>query len=91
MAPLSDLAVSIFLNGNTGAATSHNVRGVSYLAAGDATASDATPYTAMLSSWFFLTGVEVMTGRGAGAIVTLGDSITDGDRSDTGQQQPLAG
>ncbi len=78
---LSDVAVSIFLNRNAGVATSHNVRGVTYLAAGDATDSDAVPYTAVLPAWLFLTGIEVTTARGAHAIVAFGDSITDGDGS----------
>jgi lysophospholipase L1-like esterase len=88
---LSDIAVSIFLSTNGGPATSHNVRGLSYLAAGDATASvDAAPYTSRRPSWFFLTGVEVMAAKQADAIVTLGDSITDGDRStpDTNSRWP---
>jgi lysophospholipase L1-like esterase len=33
------------------------------------------------STWFFLTRIEVMAPRQAGAIVTIGDSITDGTAS----------
>jgi lysophospholipase L1-like esterase len=88
---LSDIAVSIFLSTNGGPATSHNVRGLSYRAAGDATASvDGAPYTSRQLSWFFLTGVEVMAAGQAEAIVAFGDSITDGDRStpDTNSRWP---
>jgi lysophospholipase L1-like esterase len=88
---LADVAVSIFLQGNAGPATSHNVAGVSYLAAGDMTASEeAAPFTAMLPWWFFLTGIEVSAGNEAEAIVTFGDSITDGAGStpDTNRRWP---
>ena len=42
------------------------------------------------STWFFLTRVEVMAAPQAGAIVTLGDSITDGTAStiDTNNRWP---
>jgi lysophospholipase L1-like esterase len=76
---LSDIAVSIFLNGNQGPATSHNIRGFSYLADGDATGNvDGAPYTGIFLSWFFLADVEVLGAAHRSAIVTLGDSITDG-------------
>jgi lysophospholipase L1-like esterase len=80
---LSDLAVSIFLSANAGPATTHNLRGISYVAAGDATASESPgPYTEVLPVWFFLTGVEVSASKQIDeAIVALGDSITDGDGS----------
>src|SRR5262249_17415480 len=32
-------------------------------------------------SWFFLTGVEVVASKQTGAVVTLGDSITEGTNS----------
>jgi lysophospholipase L1-like esterase len=42
------------------------------------------------SSWFFLTRIEVMAPRQTGAIVTIGDSITDGTAStiDTNNRWP---
>jgi lysophospholipase L1-like esterase len=83
---LSDLTVSIFLSANAGPATTHNFGGISYLAAGDATASEsAGPYTAILPVWFFLTAVEVSASKQIDdAIVAFGDSITDGDGSTPG-------
>ena len=83
---LSDLAVSIFLSANAGPATTHNFGGISYLASGDATASEsAGPYAAFLPVWFFLTEVEVSASKQMDdAIVALGDSITDGDGSTPG-------
>jgi lysophospholipase L1-like esterase len=41
----------------------------------------ATPIT---QSWFWLAGVDVMAREQSGAIVVLGDSTTDGDRSTVG-------
>jgi lysophospholipase L1-like esterase len=81
---LSDLAVSIFLSANAGPATTHNLRGISYVAAGDATASESPgPYAEVLPVWFFLTGVEVSASKQIvdQAVVAFGDSITDGDGS----------
>jgi lysophospholipase L1-like esterase len=83
---LSDLAVSIFLSAASGPATTHNLRGISYVAGGDATASERPgPYAAGPPVWFFLTGVEVSVLKQMdNAIVALGDSITDGDGSTPG-------
>ena len=83
---LSDLAVSIFLSANTGPATTHNLRGISYVAAGDATGSEGPgPYATGPPVWFFLTEVEVSASKQMdNAIVALGDSITDGDGSTPG-------
>jgi len=77
---LSDLAVSIFLSVNPGTATTHNLLGRSYVAPGDATASESPgPFTEVLPVWFFLTGVEVSASKHIDeAIVAFGDSITDG-------------
>jgi len=40
------------------------------------------------ATWFFLTRVEVMAPRQTGAIVTIGDSITDGTASTTNNRWP---
>ena len=82
---LSDIAVSIFLNENQGPATSHNIRGFSYVAEGDATGNeDGAPFTGTFQSWLFLAGVEVLGATHRNAIVALGDSITDGAGSTPG-------
>ena len=41
-------------------------------------------------AWFWLAGVEVMASKRTGAIVTFGDSVTDGTRStpDTNNRWP---
>ncbi|MEV0975424.1 SGNH/GDSL hydrolase family protein [Streptomyces sp. NPDC049915] len=87
----ADLLVSFHLPGPVTAAPVHRLgQQRSYLSEpGDHTA-DVSPaaYTATLTSRPLLTGVDV--GGGPGAVVTLGDSITDGDRStpDTNRRWP---
>ncbi|TSB32612.1 SGNH/GDSL hydrolase family protein [Streptomyces benahoarensis] len=82
-----DLLVSVHLPGTVTAAPVHQEAAqTSYLSAagaGDRTADaggGAFPET--LTTWPFLTGVDVA--GGPGSVVTLGDSITDGVRSTSG-------
>jgi len=77
---LSDLAVSIFVPGNTGPATWHfSALETSYVSPpGDFTSNVAMPVDSTRQAWFWLAGVEVMTSKQTGAVVAFGDSITDG-------------
>ncbi|MEU8826700.1 GDSL-type esterase/lipase family protein [Streptomyces sp. NPDC048636] len=82
----TNLLVSLHLPGPVGAAPVHTqATQHSYLSApgsGDRTGdSGADAYTSTLTSWPFLTGVDV--GGGPGTVVALGDSITDGTNSTT--------
>jgi lysophospholipase L1-like esterase len=81
--PLADLAVSIFVPQATGPATWHFLAlQTSYVSpAGDFTASDVMPIASTTQAWFWLAGVEVMASKQTGAIVTFGDSVTDGNQS----------
>ncbi len=84
--PLSTLAVSIFLPDSTGLATQHFLAVQdNFIASGDMTAvSDPSGFGQKISCWMFLSGVDVQTSpRVRGALVTLGDSITDGYLSTT--------
>ena len=81
---LADLAVSIYVPQDTGPATQHSL-GVrtSYVATGDATGAAGFPMgsaTTILTRPF-LSNVEVFGINQAVAVVTLGDSITDGYNS----------
>jgi lysophospholipase L1-like esterase len=83
---LADLAVSIFVPGNTGPAAWHfEARQTLYLSPpGDFTANAVMPVDSTAPAtlaWFWLAGVEVMAPKQTGAIVTFGDSITDGTQS----------
>ncbi|MFZ0339362.1 MAG: SGNH/GDSL hydrolase family protein [Terracidiphilus sp.] len=79
---LANLAVSLYFPDPTLATTVHSgAQQSSYLTAGDATgATDLTGKSWTRNSWYFLTGVDVYA-PGASAVVTLGDSITDGNHS----------
>ncbi|WP_436849913.1 SGNH/GDSL hydrolase family protein [Streptomyces griseoviridis] len=80
----TNLLVSFHLPGTVPAAPVHRLAVQrSYLSEpGDHTADgSATAYTTVLTSWPLLTGVDV--GGGPGAVVALGDSITDGTMSTT--------
>jgi lysophospholipase L1-like esterase len=78
-----DLAVSVYLPTATGPATWHrSALQTSYVStAGDHTRDTAAgAYSTTASHWFFLDAVSVST-TAPGAIVALGDSITDGSGS----------
>jgi len=81
---LADLAVSIYVPQDTGPATQHSL-GVqtSYVTAGDATgaAGFAQGSATTILTRPFLSNVEVLGSSQAVAVVTLGDSITDGYNS----------
>jgi len=81
--PLQELAVSIYLPEATGPATYHfDAQQTGYIASGDH-AGDAgvTAYSTTDSSWFFLSGLDVLDPSAPGTIVAFGDSITDGHMS----------
>jgi len=89
---LGDLAISVYLLGNTGPATFHaEGKQTSYISpTGDFTGTIAFPIGSTTLSSFFLANVEVKESKEARAIVTLGDSITDGTNStpDTNHRWP---
>lgn len=80
---LSDLAISIFVPGNTGPATWHfEGRQTSFISpSGDFTASPVMPFSSTTLARFWLAGVDLVTSKQTGAIVALGDSIVDGTQS----------
>ena len=93
--PLSDLAVTMYLRTPPQRQTSHpGSRETSFLVHGDHVADAQLAGASTVAHWFLLSGVDVRErGRGV-AIVTLGDSITDGhataDNSDTRWPDDLA-
>ncbi len=77
---VADLAVSVYFPGTTGPITWHQL-GVqtTYISTpGDFAAAAAMPVAATATSRFVLADVEVPAAKKIGAVVTLGDSITDG-------------
>ncbi len=95
-APMSDLAVDVFVPTDTATwsspLTTHAVAAqTSYVSsAGNFTGADTFPVAATTTSWFFLSGVEVEAASNVSAVVAIGDSITDGTRStpDTNNRFP---
>ena len=84
--PLSDLAVTIRLKGVPDGLTTHSgSRATSYLAKGDAVAATDLSSVETIDHWYFLNGVDVLSGDSAAAVVVLGDSITDGRGSTTNE------
>jgi lysophospholipase L1-like esterase len=80
VAPLADLAVSLYLPGPTGPPSSHTIgTRTSYIArgsvAGQATLPDGTLKT---TAYAWLSSVDVVAPAHAMSVVTFGDSITDG-------------
>lgn len=80
--PLSDIAVSLYFPDYTLGSTIHGgANQTAYATPGNvvsAAAMDAKSWTR--NSWYFLTGVDVYA-PGGSAVVTFGDSITDGNHS----------
>ncbi len=77
---LAALAISLYLPDSTPATTFHSLAvATSYVSApGDHTGDAAMPVDTTARNWFFLSGVSVRAPGSAVAIVTLGNSITDG-------------
>ncbi len=78
--PLADVAISLYLPDSTPASTYHELSlATSYVSPpGNHTGDAAMPADTTSQSWYFVSGVSVRAPRIATAIVTLGNSITDG-------------
>ena len=93
--PLSDVAVDLYLPGDTlVSGSSHTFhsggRQTNYFATGNLAGAPDLPAAATRTAWYFLKGVEVLASTQTAAVVTLGDSITDGTAStnDTNNRWP---
>jgi lysophospholipase L1-like esterase len=82
VAPLTKLSVSLFVPKNSPTSSMHwDGHDTAYIVSGDQTgAADFKPESSIVSR-VFLSGVMVDAAADARAIVTFGDSITDGDGS----------
>jgi lysophospholipase L1-like esterase len=81
---LSDLAISIYLEEPPlGEAGHPGSRATSYVVHGDAVSAVNLPGAKTVEHWYLISGVDVVGTAQAGAIVTLGDSITDGHGATT--------
>jgi lysophospholipase L1-like esterase len=80
VAPLASVAVSVFLSGETQATTFHwDGRQTAYLVKGNQVAAKRIDTDTTTSARIFLSGIQVEAAAPAGAVVVIGDSITDGN------------
>jgi lysophospholipase L1-like esterase len=85
VAPLADLAVSVYLPGEipTGfQITGRYARQTNYISPpGDFSADITMPVGKITDEWFFVSGIDVLSSRETGGVVALGDSLTDANIS----------
>jgi lysophospholipase L1-like esterase len=82
--PLSNLAVTFHLDTPLAQETGHpGSRATSYYVHGDSVAAANLTDPKHVDHWCQLSGVDVLAAPGAGSVVALGDSITDGHGATT--------
>ncbi len=82
--PQAALAVTLHFGATSAAVTGHpGSRTTSYLAAGDAVAASRLAGSVTTQHWYILTGLDTLADPPGGALIALGDSITDGRGSTT--------
>jgi lysophospholipase L1-like esterase len=91
LAPLSDLTVSFYLPNPSGPITEHQLgNATSFHAPGNVVSGPTLEAPTTLTSWEYLNGVDTLAPANAAAVITIGDSITDGAKStlDTNHRWP---
>jgi len=84
VAPLSDVAVTFYLDAPPAQETGHpGSRSTSYYAHGDQVSAADLPDAKKVDHWYDITEIDVRTVAKAAVVVTLGDSITDGHAATT--------
>jgi lysophospholipase L1-like esterase len=84
VAPLSDVVVTFHLDVPPVQETGHpGSRSTSYYVHGDQVSAADLPDAKHVDHWYDLTEIDVRTASGAGVVVALGDSITDGHAATT--------
>ncbi|HET6147299.1 MAG TPA: SGNH/GDSL hydrolase family protein [Polyangia bacterium] len=79
LAALTRMALTIHFTAAPTNITGHpGSRTTSYLASGDVVAAATLPAPVSAEHWYYITGIDVMADAATSAVVTLGDSITDG-------------
>ena len=85
VAPLSDLAVSVHLPDDVPPSfgiTGRYARQTNYISPpGDFSAEEVMPVGKLTDDWFFVCGVDVVAPPETGAVVAVGDSLTDANIS----------
>ncbi len=84
-APLSDLAVSVHLPGDLPTSfgiTGRYARQINYISPpGDFASEEVMPVGRLTDDWYFVCGIDVVAPPETGAVVALGDSLTDANIS----------
>lgn len=84
VAPLSNVAVTFYLDAAPAGETGHpGSRETTYVVHGDHVADRVMPDAKKVDHWYEVSGVDVLAPKGAADVVVLGDSITDGHASTT--------
>lgn len=84
MAPLSDLAITFYEEKPPAQETSHpGSRATTYYAHGDLVSAGELSGAKKIEHWYTISGLDVAAASDAFAVVTLGDSITDGRAATT--------
>jgi len=79
---LSDVAISLFLPKAAASAGIHySAQQTSYIGGGDLTAAESISNPVKITSWVFVTGLDVSAPASGATVVAFGDSITDGAKS----------
>jgi lysophospholipase L1-like esterase len=82
--PLTDVAITLYVKGAPVEVTGHpGSRTTSYLQSGEAVSAAELATAGRVDHWYFVNGLDVQAATSASAVVTLGDSITDGRGSTT--------
>ncbi|MGA7261810.1 MAG: SGNH/GDSL hydrolase family protein [Stellaceae bacterium] len=83
--PLADIAVSVYLPGDLPLSfglTGRYARQTNYISPpGNFASSAVMPVGSITGEWFFVCGVDVLASSEMGAVVALGDSLTDANIS----------
>lgn len=78
------VALSLAFGATPVAVTGHpGSRTTSYIATGNAVAAESLTAPVTAEHWYYATGIDVVAEAGEAAVVTFGDSITDGRGSTT--------
>jgi lysophospholipase L1-like esterase len=79
---LGDLAISVYIPGDSGQLTMHATGlHTTYIAKGNVAAEATLTDTTTTRSWYWIASVDVMAPADTGSVVAFGDSITDGATS----------
>lgn len=83
-APFADIAISLHLEAPPAEETGHpGSRATSYVTHGDHVSEAELADAKKVEHWYFISGIDVAAPAAAFALVTLGDSITDGHGATT--------